>query len=169
MFCINTLTSDLGAFCIPTRQYLRVTHVIQVTPGVLTFWLQPISVFGCTASHGTSTKVHLHSPYHSILAPDRMTLAVPIPLTVPLNRVHCSQRFIPHPCRMVGRILEAELQVAHQIINVLTTRQMLFLTLNNNRILLTNNIYLCNIMSQITPATTGWVRWRHFCGFLQKW
>jgi hypothetical protein len=56
--------------------------------------------------------VHLHLPYHSILAPDRVTLAVPIPLAVPLNRVHCPRRFIPLPCRMAGRILEAELQVA---------------------------------------------------------
>ncbi len=78
----------------------------------LPFWLQPDSVVGCSLSNDTSTKVHLRSPYHSILAPDRMTLAVPIPLTIPLIRVHCPRRFIPHPCRMAGRILEVELQVA---------------------------------------------------------
>jgi len=61
--------------------------------------------------------IHLCFPYHSILAPDRVTLAVPIPLAVPLNRVHCPKRFIPHPCRMVGRILETEFQVALQLIS----------------------------------------------------
>ena len=64
------------------------------------------------ASYGMSTIIYLRSSYFSILAPDRVTLAVPIPLTVLLNRVHCSQRFIPIPFRMVGRILEVELQVA---------------------------------------------------------
>lgn len=80
----------------------------------LPFWSQPNSVVGCSLANDTSTKVHLRSPYHSILAPDRMTLAVPISLTVPLSRVHCPRRFIPHPCRMAGRILEVELQVVYQ-------------------------------------------------------
>ena len=57
------------------------------------------------------TKIYFCSPYHAILAPDRVMFAVPIPLAVPLNRVHCPQRFRPRPCRMAGRILEAELQV----------------------------------------------------------
>lgn len=112
MFYINTLTKDLGGICAPAIQCLRAAHVIEATPRLLTFWLQPISVFGCSSSNGASTILYLHSPYLSILAPDRVTLAVPIPLTVHLNRVHCSQRFIPHPSRMVGRILEVELQVA---------------------------------------------------------
>ena len=111
-FCISTLPSDLGIICIPGLRCLRTTHVIRVAPGALTFWSQPNSVFGCSRSNETSTMIHLHLPYHSILVPDRVTLTVPIPLTVPLNRVHCPQRFIPRPCRMVGRILEAELQVA---------------------------------------------------------
>ncbi len=78
----------------------------------LPFWWLPISVFGSSTSHGTSTILYLRSSYFSILAPDRVTLAVPIPLAVPLNRVHCSQRFTPFPFRMVGRILKVELQVA---------------------------------------------------------
>jgi len=61
---------------------------------------------------GRKTKIYLYSSYHSILASDRVTFAVPVPLAIPLNRVHCPQRFIPHPSRMVGRILKAELQVA---------------------------------------------------------
>ena len=83
----------------------------------LPFWQQLNSVFSCSHSNGTSTMIYLCLSYHSILAPDRVTLAVPIPLTVPLNRVHCPKRFIPLPCRMVGRILETELQVALQLIS----------------------------------------------------
>ena len=67
------------------------------------------------ARNGTSTAVHMRSSYYSILAPDRVTLAVPISLTVPLNRVHCPKRFIPLPCRMVGRIRVVEYPVAFDV------------------------------------------------------
>lgn len=101
----------------------------------LPFWQQLNSVFSCSHSNGTSTMIYLCLPYHSILAPDRVTLAVPIPLTVPLNRVHCPKRFIPLPCRMAGRILETELQVALQLISQIVKRKTAY------------NTYLCNIMS----------------------
>ena len=93
------------------------------------------------ASHGTSTILHLRSSYRSILAPDRLALAVLIPLTVPLNRVHCPQRFIPSPFRMVGRILVVEHQVA------LPTSAQLRKKMSGY------NIYSCNFMSQITPGS----------------
>jgi len=115
----------------------------------LPFWLQPINVFGWSASNETSTKVHICSSYHSILAPDCMTFAVPIPLTVPLIRVHCSHRFIPSPFRMVGRILEVELQVAPLKLIMFNEWCKWTFTL---RIKSAYNIYLCNFMSQLTPA-----------------
>ena len=93
------------------------------------------------ASHGTSAVLHLCSSCHSILAPDRLALAVPIPLTVPLDRVHCPQRFIPSPFRMVGRILVVEHQVA------LPTSAQLRKKMSGY------NIYSCNFMSQITPGS----------------
>ena len=68
------------------------------------------------ACNGTSTTVHIGSPYYATLAPDRVTLAVPISLAVPLNRVHCPKRFIPHPCRMAGRIRAVECPVAFDVI-----------------------------------------------------
>lgn len=75
-FHINSLASELGTFCIPALQCLRTTYVIKVIPGTLTLWLQPVSVFGCSLDNGTSTKIQLTLPCHSILAPDRLTLAV---------------------------------------------------------------------------------------------
>lgn len=113
MFCINTLTSELDGICIPAMRCLRVTHVIKVTTEIAYRFGDCLSAsLADLASHGTSTILHIGSSCHSILAPDRLTLAVPIPLTVPLNRVHCPQRFIPNPFRMVGRILVVEHQVA---------------------------------------------------------
>ncbi len=99
------------------------------------------------ASHGTSAILHISSSYHSILAPDRLTLAVPIPLTVPLNRVHCPQPFIPNPFRMVGRILVVEHQVALSIPLLFNPR---IPGINNCALDSNYNIYLCNFMSQIT-------------------
>ena len=70
------------------------------------------------ARNGTSTTVHMCLPYDSILAPDRVTLAVPIPLAVPLNRVHCLRRFIPLPCRMAGRMRVVEYPVAFDVFSI---------------------------------------------------
>ncbi len=110
-FCINILANDLDATCIPAMLYLRTTDVITIVLRSLTFWLQPVSIFGCFVNNGTSTVVHISSSYLSILAPDRVILAVPIPLTVLLNRVHCPRRFKPLPCRMAGRIRAVEYSV----------------------------------------------------------
>jgi len=103
-----------------------------------------LSVFlAALACNETSKTVHICSPYHSILAPDRVTLAVPIPLTVPLNRVHCPRRFRPHPCRMAGRIREVEFPVALAKYFQYKTNISLY------------NIYLCNLVSQITSCISG--------------
>jgi len=110
------------------------------------------------ASHGTSTILHLRSSYRSILAPDRLALAVPIPLTVPLNRVHCPQRFIPNPFRMVGRILVVEHQVALSSTSLLGGPMVR--RANNYENNSNYNIYLCNFMSQLTPAACAALEWR---------
>jgi len=49
-FYINTLTNDLSAACTPVMQCLRMTDVITVTPKSLTFWSQPVSIFGCSCA-----------------------------------------------------------------------------------------------------------------------
>lgn len=43
----------------------------QTIPGSLTFWLQPVSAFGCLLDNAMSTRIHLCLPYKSFLAPDR--------------------------------------------------------------------------------------------------
>ncbi len=106
------------------------------------------------ARNGTSTTVHICSPYYSILAPDRATLAVPISLAVHLNRVHCPKRFIPHPCRMAGRIQVVEYLVAFDVKLIYVRKiiqyfpRMIFFSHRYN-------IYLCNFVSQITSRITG--------------
>ena len=117
------------------------------------------------ASHGTSAVLHLCSSCHSILAPDRLALAVPIPLTVPLDRVHCPQRFIPSPFRMVGRILVVEHQVALSSTSLLGGPMVR--RANNYENNSNYNIYLCNFMSQLTLAAcapTEWSRRRNVVG-----
>jgi len=110
------------------------------------------------ASHGTSTILHLRSSYRSIPV-SRLALAVPIPLTVPLNRVHCPQRFIPNPFRMVGRILVVEHQVALSSASLMNPPSMR--GLNNFEKRNSNyNIYLCNLMSQLTLSTAATLEWR---------
>jgi len=113
-FYINILTNDLGAACIPVVLYLRETDVITVSPRLPTCWLQPISAFGCSFVNGTSRRQFtLHSPFHSILAPVRLS-------TGSYESPHGSSYtsfIVPDASHHVlvawpGRILEAELQVA---------------------------------------------------------
>ena len=101
-FHINTLTNDLDAVCIPVVHYLRETDVITVSPRLLTCWLQPISAFGCSFVNETSRRQFtLHSPYHSILAPDHLSTGrVRFPSRFLLYEFHCPRRFTPLPCRM---------------------------------------------------------------------
>ena len=111
-FHINTLTNDVGAACIPVVHYLRETDVITVSPRLPTCWLQPISAFGCSFVNGTSRRQFtLHSPYHSILAPVRLS-------TGSYESPHGSSYtsfIVPDASHHLlvawpGRILEAELQ-----------------------------------------------------------
>jgi hypothetical protein len=138
-FRINTLTNDLGAACIPVVHYLRETDVITVPLRLPTCWLQPISAFGCSFVNGTSRRQFtLHSPYHSILAPVRLS-------TGSYDFPHGSSYtgfIVPGASHHLlvewpGRILEAELQVVLHLKKV------------------TYNIYLCNFVSQITPASAA--------------
>jgi len=112
-FHINALTNDLDAACIPVVHYLRETNVITISLRLLTFWSQPDSAFGCLAANGTSRRQFtLHSPYHSILAPVRLS-------TGSYDSPHGSSYtsfIVPDASHHVlvawpGRILEAELQV----------------------------------------------------------
>ena len=114
--------------------YLRETDVITVPPRLPTCWLQPISAFGCSFVNGTSRRQFtLHSPYHSILVPVRLS-------TGSYDSPHGSSYtsfIVPDASHHVlvawpGRILEAELQV------VLHLKKVNY------------NIYLCNFVSQIT-------------------
>jgi len=108
-FHISTLSNGLGATCIPAVQYLRETDVRTIPLRPLTFWLQPDSAFGCLALYGTSRRQFtLHSPYYSILAPDRLGTGS--------CGSSCTGFIVPDASYHVlvawsGRILEAKLQV----------------------------------------------------------
>ncbi len=107
------------------------------------------------ARNGTSTIVHICSPYYSILSPDRVTLTVPISLTVLLNRVHCPKRFIPHPCRMAGRIRIVEYPVAFDVNFIYVSKIIQYFILTIFFFSHRYNIYLCNFVSQITSPISG--------------